>query len=185
MPLLNSKENYGAVSRALHWSMAVAIVGMFGLGFWMVDLDYYSPYYQSAPDLHRGVGILLLILLVFRFAWRIFNVDPERGSLADIERRGAELAHWAFYPLLFALMLSGYFISTADGRPIDVFGLFEVPALVKQAGLERIAGAVHEYLAYFTIGLAGLHALAAIKHHVIDRDRTLLKMLRSGRTAQS
>jgi cytochrome b561 len=75
-------------------------------------------------------------------------------------------------------MLSGYLISTADGRPLEVFGLFSVPALV--AGLEHqadIAGRVHLLLAYGLVGLALLHALAAFKHGFIERDRTLLRML--------
>lgn len=185
MPLLNSTDSYGLVSRLLHWGMAVAIIAMFALGLWMVGLDYYSPYYKSAPDLHRGVGIILLILLLGRFAWRLANPDPDRSALARIERRGAELAHWGFYPLLLALMASGYLISTADGRSVDVFGLFDVPALLKQPGLERIAGSVHEILAYVTMALAALHAFAAIKHHFVDRDSTLLKMLRSDPSSQS
>ncbi|UUX51698.1 cytochrome b [Nisaea acidiphila] len=185
MQVKNNSETYGLPSRALHWGMAVAIVAMFALGVWMVTLDYYSPYYRLAPDIHRGTGILLLGLLTLRFVWRLFNVDPDRNQLTRIERRGAELAHWGFYPLLLALMGSGYFISTADGRPIDVFGLFSVPAMIKSPGMEQAAGAIHEVLAYLTMALAALHALAALKHHLIDRDRTLLRMLRSGPTSLS
>ena len=75
-------------------------------------------------------------------------------------------------------MFSGYLISTADGRGVSVFGLFEVPAsLTGIPDQEDVAGVLHEWLAWGLIILAGLHALAAIKHHFIDRDATLSRML--------
>jgi len=77
-------------------------------------------------------------------------------------------------------MISGYLISTAKGKPIDVFGLFELPATLHGLdGQEDIAGMVHEYLAYSLIALAVLHAAGAIKHHVIDKDKTLIRMLKT------
>jgi cytochrome b561 len=82
------------------------------------------------------------------------------------------------YALIYMLMLSGYLISTADGRSIMVFDLFAVPASI--SGLPNqadIAGKVHEWLAFALIALAGLHTLAALKHHLVDRDRTLRRML--------
>jgi cytochrome b561 len=86
--------------------------------------------------------------------------------------------------LMLALMIAGYLISTADGRPIDVFNLFSVPATLHGlADQEDIAGEIHEILAWALVLLAGVHALAALKHHFINRDSTLLKML--GRDASN
>lgn len=160
----------------MHWLMAAAIFAMFGLGWWMTDLDYYSPYYTSAPNLHRSVGIVLLAALVLRFGWRVSNIKPDDAELSPFERKASHLVHWGFYPLLLALMISGYFISTPDGRPIDVFGLFSVPSLVKQKGLEDTAGYIHWALAYFVIALAVVHAAAALKHHVKDKSSILTRM---------
>jgi cytochrome b561 len=82
------------------------------------------------------------------------------------------------YALLFAVMISGYLISTADGRSIDVFGLFSVPATVTGLpGQADVAGDVHFVLAVTLVTVAAAHALAALKHHLLDRDRTLLRML--------
>jgi cytochrome b561 len=156
--------------------MAVGVVFLFGLGLWMVTLNYYSPYYTSAPDVHRSVGILLLILLVARFGWRLVNPRPDDGELAPWERTASRIVHWAFYPLLLALLVSGYLISTADGRPIEVFNWFSVPSLVQRKGLEDSAGEVHEVLAYLTIALVVVHAAASLKHHFIDRSRILVRM---------
>jgi len=176
MIMRNTVTGYGLVSRLLHWLMALAIVAMFGLGIWMVGLDYYNPYYHSAPDLHKAVGILLLIALAVRFGWRLANVKPSNRSLTRLEQVASEVVHWGFYPLLLALMVSGYLMSTADGRPIDVFGLFSVPSPGENKGLEDAAGLAHEILAYVVMALATLHAAAALKHHVVDRDHTLARM---------
>lgn len=82
------------------------------------------------------------------------------------------------YVLLLVLLLSGYLISTADGKPISVFGWFEVPALFSGAGQQAdLAGDVHLWLAWSLVLLSALHALAALKHHFVDRDTTLKRML--------
>ncbi len=63
IPLRNSTQGYGLVAILLHWSMAVLIIGLYLLGDWMVDLDYYHPWYLEAPDLHRGLGVVTALLL--------------------------------------------------------------------------------------------------------------------------
>jgi cytochrome b561 len=176
MLVRDTSHGYGLVSRLFHWLMAIVIVAMFGLGLWMVELDYYSPYYHSAPNLHKGVGILLLIALALRFSWRLASVKPDDDDLTPLERMASRIVHWGFYPLLLALMVSGYLISTADGRPIEVFGLFSVPSPGENKGLEDTAGAIHAYLAYVVILLAIVHAAAAVKHHVVDRGRSFSRM---------
>lgn len=176
MIIKDTTSGYGLVSRLFHWLMAAAIFALFALGWWMVGLDYYSPYYHSAPDLHRSVGILLLIALAARMAWRAINTKPSDADLTPFERMGARIVHIGFYPLLLALLVSGYLISTPDGRPIDVFGIFSVPSIIQMKGLEDTAGFVHRWLAYATIALAALHTAAALKHHFADRGNTLKRM---------
>lgn len=176
MFIRDTAEGYGIVSRLFHWLMAVATIAMFVLGVWMVRLDYYSPYYNSAPSIHRSVGLILLLALVFRLAWRAINRRPAYDDLSPFERRTAHAVHWAFYALLLALMISGYLLSTPDGSAISVFGWFEVPALVKDPGLETPAGNAHRILAYLVIGLAAVHSLAALKHHFLDRSPILTRM---------
>jgi cytochrome b561 len=177
MQIRDTAAGYGLPTRLVHWLMAIAIVGMYVLGLWMVDLNYYSPYYRTAPDFHRSLGMLLLFVLVLRFGWRIVNVRPSDDDLSLIERIAARIVHWGFYPLLFALMISGYLMSTADGRPIEVFGWFSVPAIINDKGMEKTAGEIHEFLADLTMIIVLLHAAAALKHHFFDRGRTLVRML--------
>jgi len=173
----NTQDRYGWISITLHWLVALAVLGLFCLGLWMVDLGYYDPWYRRAPELHKSIGSLLFGIMLLRLAWRYSNPRPEPiGS--PCEQKIARLVHTLFYVLLFTLVLSGYLISTADGRPIQVFQLFTVPATI--SGIDRqedIAGEVHKILAYTVMGLAALHALAALKHHFIDGDHTLKRVL--------
>lgn len=177
--LKNSLTNYGYIAVALHWLVALTVIGLFVLGLWMTGLDYYDAWYQRGPDLHKGIGVLLFILLAFKLAWRWLDPLPRsEPTHAAWERRAAHAAHLLMYTLMFAVMIAGYLIPTADGQPLPVFGLFSVPATL--SGIENqedIAGEIHEILAFILIGLATLHALAALKHHFIDRDRTLKRML--------
>ncbi len=177
MSLRNTEENYGLVARFLHWSMAVAIFAMFALGLWMRSLDYYSPWYKTAPDIHKSIGILLLMALLFRFIWRFANTRPSDAYLEPFERIISHIVHWVFYLLLLVHMSTGYLISTVDGRAISVFGWFDVPSLYEQKGLEEQVGFIHEYLSYSLMALAALHIAAALKHHFVDGDVTLRRML--------
>ncbi|MBD2857801.1 cytochrome b [Spongiibacter sp. KMU-158] len=179
MQLQNSTRRYGAISIAIHWLMALGIIGLFGLGLWMSGLSYYDPWYKQGPFIHKSIGLILLALLVFRFFWRLANARPaDAPSLKPWEKSSSHLVHWLLYGLMLTTMIAGYLISTADGRSISVFNWFEVPALI--SGLpeqEDIAGEIHEILAWAIVAVAGLHALAALKHHFLDRDNTLKKML--------
>lgn len=175
----NTADTYGRVSILLHWLIAAAVLGLFALGVWMVELDYYDAWYHRAPELHKSIGVLLLGGMLFRLTWRWRNPQP-RLTGTPLQQRLASAMHRMLYGVLFAVIISGYLISTADGRPVDVFGLVELPATL--AGLDRqedIAGVFHLTLAMTMIGLTALHALAAVKHHLVDHDRTLIRMLSS------
>lgn len=177
--LKNTSTDYGLITIALHWLVTLAVFGQFALGLWISELDYYDAWYQRGPALHKSLGVLLFIVVAFRLVWRWLNPVPRlEPTHAAWERRLARIAHALLYALLFATMLAGYLISTADGRPIAVFGLFSVPATLSGIdNQEDIAGEIHEVLAFILIGLTVLHATAALKHHFIDRDRTLRRML--------
>ncbi len=180
MQMNNSTSGYGLVSILLHWLMALAIFGLAALGLWMVELSYYSPWYQSAPVWHKSIGLLLVPLLLFRLYWRWQQPTPAAAAgHARWERWLATLIHVLLYTLLLLILLSGYLISTAKGEGISLFGRFEIAALI--SGLPRqadIAGQIHYWSALGLLALAALHALGALKHHVIDHDTTLVRMLK-------
>ncbi len=184
----NDREQWGWVAVILHWSTAAGVLLMFPLGLWMTDLEYYHPWYHRAPFLHESLGVLLLFLVVIRLAWRFSGRAPSPlATHTRIERIVAAVVHPLLYLLLLAVLVSGYLMATADGSAVEVFGWFALPALI--SGLEQqadIAGKVHLVLAITLIALVLLHTLGALKHHFIDHDRTLLRMLgRSATTKES
>lgn len=174
----SNSDNWDLATIILHWLSAIAVLGLFALGWWMVDLTYYSDWYKTAPAIHKSVGILLALVTLFRLFWRTTHKRPPALG-TKVEQQLSGWAHKLIYMLLILLFTSGYLISTADGRGIEVFNWFTVPGLGSFIqNQEDLAGSIHEWLAYALIGLAVLHALAALKHHLIDKDKTLSRMLK-------
>ena len=179
--LKNSQQSYGWLAIVLHWLMAITIFALFGLGLYMVELSYYDAWYRGSLDLHKSTGLVLLLLFILRVFWRAVNVSPESAdsTAGKLEIKAAHYAHLLLYVLLAVLMLTGYLISTADGRAIEVFGLVSIPALpFSIENQEDIAGVIHEYLAWTLVLLAAGHALAALKHHFINKNKTLIRMIK-------
>ncbi|WP_417618287.1 cytochrome b [Oceanisphaera sp.] len=172
-------QKFSIPMRVLHWSSALLVVGLFGVGLWMRSLSYYDPLYQVLPFWHKSVGFLLLFLILIRLFVRVVTTQPDPlPSHQAWERILARGTHWLLYGLMFGLFISGYLIATANNRPASFFGWFDIPVLITAFdGQEDIAGLIHEYCAWSLIGLSALHAAAAIKHHWLDKDATLKRML--------
>ncbi|WP_455818053.1 cytochrome b [Pseudomonas cerasi] len=175
----NSVSRYGSLSITLHWLVAGTVYGMFALGLWMVTQGYYDTWYHKAPELHKSIGMVLFVVMLVRVVWRFVSPPPKPlSSYTPLVRYSAVAAHLLLYGILFAILVSGYLISTAEGKPIDVFGVLPVPAVFSGLGEQAdLAGDIHLWLAWSVVILSGLHALAALKHHFIDRDITLKRML--------
>lgn len=182
MQLRNSSSRYGLVGMVLHWGVAAAVYGLFALGLWMVGLGYYDTWRKAGPDLHKSIGLTLFAVMLIRIVWRLLSPPPlALSTYGKWTRLGAKFGHLLLYVLLFATMFAGYLISTADGVGISVFGLFEVPSIIDSIPDQAdVAGAIHLYLAWTVVIFSALHGLAALKHHFIDRDSTLMRMLGRG-----
>jgi len=178
MRWLNTENHWGLITVAIHWLSALMVFGLFAFGLWMVELEYYSVWYHRAPDLHKSIGILLGVMTLLRLIWRLNNSRPAPlNSHTPMEQKMAASMHYLLYLLLIMVMLSGYLISTADGRAVDVFNGFQLPATLHGIdNQEDIAGLVHLWSAVILISLVVIHALAAIKHQFFDRDRILHRM---------
>lgn len=178
MNLKNTKERYGGVAKGFHWLVAVIVLGMLPLGYYMTGLDF-SPFKLQLYGLHKSFGTLILFLVILRLVWRLGGPVPQ--SLPQHhkwERRLAHITHYALYAALFLMPLSGWVMSSAGDFPHSFFGLFEMPDLTeKNKAIFDQSRFMHEVLACALIVLVGLHFAGAVKHHIIDRDETLLRML--------
>lgn len=179
MTRLEARDSWGWLIIISHWLSVIMVFALITLGLWMVDLTYYHSWYHKAPQLHKSLGMVLLLLTLARIAWRLLIPRPAPlSSHSRLEKQLAHSVHVLLYVLLLTIMFSGYLISTADGRGIEVFDWFEVPALFpgfdKQ---EDIAGEIHFWLAMSLLLVILFHGAAAIKHHFIDRDNTLKRIV--------
>ena len=178
MKLINNLQSYGLISILLHWIMAVLILGLFVLGEYMVDLTYYDPWYIKAPNFHRSLGVVVGFLFICRLIWRLKSIRPNVEG-KQWEQSTALAVHRLFYVLIAIICISGYLITTADGQGVSIFNWFTLPAtLYGFNNQEDIAGLVHEWSTQILLILTALHSLAALKHHFINRDATLRRMLR-------
>ncbi len=178
--LRNNSHNFGLVSILLHWIMAVLLTGLFAAGLYMTSLDYYDPWYHSLPWWHKSFGLLTVFLLLVRYIWKLINVDPAPlATHQHWETLLARIIQNAFYLLILLIGISGYLISTSKGKGVAFFDWFEIPAIYGSLDEQSVdlTGMVHAYLAYLLAALVALHALAALKHHFIDKDKTLQRML--------
>tara|TARA_B110000495_G_C22985104_1_gene579483 strand:- start:597 stop:1088 length:492 start_codon:yes stop_codon:yes gene_type:complete len=159
--------------------MAALLVGLFVIGLWMVELNYYDDWYHQAPQLHKSLGLLVIAMWFVRLLWRLFDRLPEPEANIKIrELRLAKAMHRFFYVLIFLLVFAGYMITTGEDAGIEFFGLFEVPAIFSAVEEQAdVAGWIHWALSWLLMICVLLHTSAALLHHYSYRDRTLLKML--------
>ncbi|UTF58957.1 cytochrome b [Gilvimarinus sp. DA14] len=178
--LQDNRQGYGLVSITIHWVSALAIVFLFGLGLYMTSLSYYEPWYHKGPTLHVSIGLLLFALTLLRVLWRL--VSPKPAALPNhtpLMRLGASAIKILLYALLFTLLITGYLINTAEGKGAEIFGLVTIPAVIELgADSVDLAGTVHLVFAWAIIVLASIHGAAALLHHFVHRDKTLVRMLK-------
>jgi len=170
-------QRYGPVAIALHWLIALAILILLGVGLWMTELKN-SPTKIEIYTWHKWVGLTVLALAAFRLLWRLYRKPPTPLPGPSWQLRAAAGTHGLMYLLMLAMPLSGWLQNSASGFPLSWFGLFKVPALIAR---DREAFAfwqqVHEWLAWTLMAVIALHLAATVKHHFIDRDSTLTRML--------
>ena len=179
MTITNTSSSFGWLTRLLHWLVAVHILGLIALGWYMVDLSYYDPNYHDSLSYHKAFGMLALTLAGVKVIWFGINTQPAPTvALPAWQEQASKAVHLLLLGLILVIPISGYFISTSAGDGIDLFGWIEVPALIDVSDSWReLAISTHEFLAYGILALTGLHASAALKHQFIDKDGTLKRML--------
>ena len=176
MQFKNSSSGFGIVAISLHWIIAILIIGLLILGLYMVNLPI-SLEKLKLYGWHKEYGFLVLFLAMFRIIWRLSNQMPEL-ALPLLEKIAARSMHWAFYCFMFAMPISGWLITSSAGLPASFFGLFTLPNLVAPDEHNRVVFEwIHEWLGYALIAAIMLHTAAALKHHFINKDDILRRML--------
>lgn len=170
---------YPFSSRLIHWLMALGLVANFILGTSVHEMSL-SPQKLQWLAWHKWAGITLLGLVSLRLLNRLFYSPPKPEPAPAWQVRAASAAHLLMYALMFAIPISGWAVSSAAGIPVVYFGLWELPQLMPKnlAWLDAMKE-IHEALNQALLALVLLHVIAALKHHFIDRDRTLARMLPS------
>lgn len=169
---------YTHTAIAIHWLMALGLSGTFALGFYMQDLPL-SPSKLQFYAWHKWAGMVMLLMLVARLAWRLTHSAPALpASMTGFMRFMAHAAHWVLYALMLAIPLSGWLMSSAQGFQVVWFGIWPLPDLVgKDAALGEMLNTVHWALNYTLLVFVVLHVGAAFKHHFFDRDDILTRMV--------
>lgn len=177
--LKDSSAGYGLISIAIHWISALLILFLFGLGIYMTGLGYYDDWYHKGPALHISLGLIVLLLMLVRIIWRILNPTPSALGDQRMQLVAAKLVKLGLYLAIFAVLISGYLITTAEGKPASLFDWIYFPSFTTlSANQVDLAGEIHEYLAWGIIALVVLHVAGALLHHFVMRDRTLVRILK-------
>ena len=181
MPLKNTRDQWGSISKLLHWLVVLLILAMAWIGLTMGDLPN-GPDKIATYALHKSIGITILVLVLLRLGWRLYAGAPAPvPGTPSWQDRIASLTHWALYALLLAMPISGWVVNSSSGFPLQWFGLVNLPAIVgRDQELHELAETIHETLFWILITLVVLHAAAAFYHHLFQRDATLARMLPRG-----
>lgn len=179
MPVRNTAEAYGSFAKFLHWSIVLLILPQY---FLMEGAEEFPEGSQQAAqliDLHKSLGLLVLILALVRIAWKIVN-RPHPAPIGDVawRRKAAAAGHGMLYLLILLQPLTGWIMVSAAGNPISLFGWLTFPAIVgTNHDLHEALEEVHEVLFWLIVFVAVVHVAAALLHHWVLKDGTLRRML--------
>jgi cytochrome b561 len=178
MPVRNTTSRWGSVAQLFHWVIVALIITQFVLANMAANLPLGMAKLAVLAR-HKSVGITILGLAILRLVWRWMNPTPALpDTLKPYERTLAKVTHAVLYALLFAMPLTGWMMSSARNFPVSWFNLVQLPDFVPASRpLYDAMHATHEVLAWILVAAAGLHVVAALKHHFVLKDDTLRRML--------
>lgn len=185
MPLRSDPTRWSTVAKTFHWVTALLILGNGAFAFWM---DGLRPSLQKINmfALHKSIGLTVLALFLLRVLWRAIDRRPPDEPAPRWQKLAAHAVHGVLYLLIIAMPLSGWAFNSAHGFPLQYFRQFNLPALVeKNEALSHTLGTLHVYLFWFLLLVLVAHVGGALKHHLVDRDNTLLRMLPFGRAKRA
>lgn len=175
---------WSVLSKVFHWVMALSILGTTALMYYMINigdltLEPYRAKYSQLLQIHKSLGLLVLFLVVARFAWNRWRARPPLpAGLTHAQLVASKASHHSLYLLMLVVPMLGWMASMTYGGRTFFFGLFEMPVwLAKSIDWANILQPAHVWLAYGMLVIVGIHALAALWHHFFKKDATLAQMM--------
>jgi cytochrome b561 len=175
MPLRNTRAEYGLISKLLHWSIALPMIVLIPIGWYMTGLSDEDVWYWRLLELHESLGLIVFALILIKLVWLLRSPNPAlMPGLAAWERLAARCVHAFFIAATVFLPVTGFLYVASDGEPVDLYNIVEIPAVgeFSKAVRDRLFD-LHEYVAYTCAALILVHILAALKHHFLDSKGSL------------
>jgi cytochrome b561 len=178
-PNFANSESYSRTAIGLHWLIALLIICGFYLGWIMTDIPGFTPTKLKYFSWHKWIGVTVFALAVIRVLWRSSHKAPSMPRRMPGWQKGvAHLTHFLLYVLMLIIPVSGYLYSSAAGIQVVYLGVLPLPTIIGPDNAMKVTlKTVHIYLNYTLLILVAMHVLAALKHHFIDRDGLLARMI--------
>ena len=182
---MNHDGRFGGIAKSFHWLMAALVMALWILGYYMVGQTQDLLAQYELYQLHKSFGFVVFGLALLRLAWRTIDPPPPLpATMNRLHRTGAHLSHLAFYVLLLGLPVTGFLMSAASplGIPTVIFETIRVPHPIgPSAAVYAFFRTTHYVLAMTLAAVLAVHALAALHHHFVEKDRVMMRMLPFGR----
>lgn len=168
---------YTITAIALHWIVALAVGGLIAFGWWMQEIPKLPVGPRvNAYNLHKSIGMSILLLMVIRLAWRATHRPPALPPMPVWQVHAARINHWLLYTCLFVQPVSGYLGSAFSGYPVRYFGVLLPTWVAKNEAIKDLLSTIHLVNSWLLIAAITIHVLAALKHHIIDGNGLLHRM---------
>lgn len=175
--LKNTTDRYGLIARLFHWIVFLMVIGAVAGGLAVEDMPS-GPEKFYMISMHKSFGFTILVLVLLRLLWRAANPRPRDLGTSRFQNALGHAMHVFLYLLLLSQPITGMLMSQSFGHPVYPFDLFQVPTVVNEnIRLAKILLEIHETQWVVLAIAVGIHAAAALKHHFIDKNRTLLRMI--------
>ncbi len=172
-------KKYDLLSRLNHWSVAIAFIGMLIAGLVLEYAELSKPNYFTLLTYHKAVGVILMISALWRVGYRMHQgFTVARPEIPKWQHKASQVVHYLLLVAVIILPVSGLAMATFSGFPTDVFGLFTTPSLDKSEAISSSLREIHKWSAYSLIVLIAVHVSAALKNHFINKDNTLVRMIK-------
>lgn len=180
MSLRNTTQHYGSVTKFLHWLIFILVLANLIGGYFMGSLgDELKP---IVYNIHKLNGLTILALIIVRLLWRLINPVPAFPKyMSGLERVLAKSMHYAFYIVLIAMPLTGWFMATAAGKAPHIMGIgITAPGIPLTREFAKLNSGLHELLFYIILAMLALHIIAAFKHKLLGKGNVFQRMMPGG-----